>query len=79
MEISKDLGTRHRAAIGISEGTDAMVLVVSEETGVISYVKNGKIRRGLDMEIIKKILMSTRRKKRSDKKMVIWKGKHKNE
>jgi diadenylate cyclase len=79
MEISKDLGTRHRAAIGISEGTDAMVLVVSEETGVISYVKNGKIRRGLDMEIIKKILMSTRRKKRPDKKIVIWKGKHKNE
>ncbi|WP_069999868.1 diadenylate cyclase CdaA [Cellulosilyticum sp. I15G10I2] len=79
MEISKDLGTRHRAAIGISEVTDAIVLVVSEETGVISYVKNGKIRRGLDMEIIKKILMSTRRKKRSDKKKGIWKGKQKNE
>lgn len=79
LEISKDLGTRHRAAIGISEVTDAIVLVVSEETGVISYVKNGKIRRGLDMEIIKKILMSTRRKKRSDRKKGIWKGKHKNE
>jgi diadenylate cyclase len=79
MEVSKELGTRHRAAIGISEVTDAIVLVVSEETGAISYVKNGKIRRGLDMEIIKKILMSTRRKKRSNKKMPIWKGKRKNE
>lgn len=79
MEVSKDLGTRHRAAIGISETTDAMVLVVSEETGVISYVKNGKIRRGLDVEIIKKILMSTRKKKRSDRKKGIWKGKQKHE
>lgn len=79
MEISKDLGTRHRAAIGISEVTDALVLVVSEETGVISYVKNGKIRRGLDMEVIKKILISTRKKKISDKKKGIWKGKHKDE
>lgn len=79
MEISKDLGTRHRAAIGISEVTDAIVLVVSEETGVISYVKNGKIRRGLDMEIIKKVLMSTRRKKTSSKKKGIWKGKNKDE
>ncbi len=79
MEISKDLGTRHRAAIGISEVTDAIVLVVSEETGTISYVKNGKIRRGLDFEVIKKILISTRRKTRSEKKMNIWKGKHKNE
>ncbi len=84
MEISKDLGTRHRAAIGISEATDALVLVVSEENGVISCVKNGKIKRGLDAELIKKILLSTRKKKRLDKKSVvrkkvIWKGRHKNE
>lgn len=84
MEISKDLGTRHRAAIGISEATDALVLVVSEENGVISYVKNGKIKRGLDLEIIKKVLLSTRKKRRIDKKRldrkkVIWKGRNKNE
>lgn len=84
MEISKDLGTRHRAAIGISEVTDALVLVVSEENGIISCVKNGKIKRSLDAEIIKKILVATRKKKRSDKrrlerKKVIWKGKSKNE
>jgi len=79
LEVSKELGTRHRAAIGISEVSDAMVLVVSEETGAISYVRNGKIRRGLDMEIIKKILISTRRKKRPNKKKPIWKGNSKNE
>ena len=84
MDISKDLGTRHRAAIGISEGTDALVLVVSEETGIISSVRNGKIKRGLDAEIIKKILLGTKKRKRLDKKhlerkKVIWKGKSKNE
>ncbi len=79
MEISKDLGTRHRAAIGISESTDALVIVVSEENGIISCVRNGKIKRGLDAELIKKILLSTRKKKRSDRKKVIWKGKSKHE
>lgn len=84
MEISKDLGTRHRAAIGISEGTDALVLVVSEETGIVSSVRNGKIKRGLDAEIIKKILLATKKRRRLDKKhlerkKVIWKGRSKHE
>jgi diadenylate cyclase len=46
--LSKDLGTRHRAAIGITEDTDAVAIVVSEETGVVSFVQGGQIRRGLD-------------------------------
>jgi diadenylate cyclase len=46
--LSKDLGTRHRAAIGITEDTDAVAVVVSEETGYISFVQGGQIRRGLD-------------------------------
>jgi diadenylate cyclase len=46
--LSKDLGTRHRAAIGITEDTDAAVVVVSEETGFISFVQRGQIWRGLD-------------------------------
>jgi diadenylate cyclase len=46
--LSKDLGTRHRAAIGITEDTDSVAVVVSEETGLISFVQGGQIRRGLD-------------------------------
>src|SRR5919112_1526524 len=47
-QLSKDLGTRHRAAIGITEDTDAVAVVVSEETGLVSFVQGGQIRRGLD-------------------------------
>jgi diadenylate cyclase len=46
--LSKDLGTRHRAAIGVTEDTDAVAVVVSEETGLISFVQDGRIKRGLD-------------------------------
>ena len=46
--LSRDLGTRHRAAIGVTEDTDAVAVVVSEETGLISFVMAGQIKRGLD-------------------------------
>ncbi|MCI7238923.1 MAG: diadenylate cyclase CdaA [Anaerococcus sp.] len=55
--ISKELGTRHRAAIGISEKSDCLVVVVSEETGNISVVENGKINRYFDEESLKIKLM----------------------
>ena len=48
--LSKELGTRHRAAIGMSESSDALILVVSEETGIISVAENGKLSRKLDEE-----------------------------
>ena len=54
--ITRDLGTRHRAAIGISETTDAIVLIVSEETGVISMAQNGKLTRHLDAAAITEVL-----------------------
>ena len=54
--ISRDLGTRHRAALGVSETTDATVLIVSEETGIISMARGGKLTRHLDAEGIRKIL-----------------------
>ena len=56
-EISRELGTRHRAAIGITEGTDAISLVVSEETGLITYVEAGEVRRNLDTTQLRKLLL----------------------
>ncbi|HKP48133.1 MAG TPA: diadenylate cyclase CdaA [Pyrinomonadaceae bacterium] len=46
--LSRDLGTRHRAALGVSEDTDALAVVISEESGLISIVQRGEIKRGLD-------------------------------
>jgi diadenylate cyclase len=52
--ISKDLGTRHRAGLGITEKSDALVVIVSEETGAISLAENGKLTRYLDVDSLKK-------------------------
>ncbi len=50
LEISRDMGTRHRSALGMSENSDAIVVVVSEETGIISLAKNGVMIRRLDRQ-----------------------------
>ncbi|GAA0430661.1 diadenylate cyclase CdaA [Lentibacillus halophilus] len=54
--ISKELGTRHRAAMGISEVTDAITIVVSEETGSISFTENGELKRNLDKDGLRRYL-----------------------
>ena len=56
LEISKEMGTRHRAALGISEVTDVIALVVSEETGTISYAKDGVLRRHQDRHLLYEML-----------------------
>lgn len=57
--ISKELGTRHRAALGISERSDSLSIIVSEETGAISTAENGSISRYLDSQTLREILNAT--------------------
>ena len=54
--LSKELGTRHRAALGVTEDTDAIAIVVSEETGIVSVAFEGKITRRLDRKQLEEIL-----------------------
>ena len=55
--ISRELGTRHRAAIGITEDSDAISVVVSEETGLISYIEGGVLKRNLDTNQLRDLLL----------------------
>ena len=57
-DLNKSLGTRHRAAIGLSEETDAVVVVVSEETGAVSYAYRGQLTRGVTLEELRAFLTS---------------------
>lgn len=75
--ISKELGTRHRAAMGVSEVTDSMTVVVSEETGGITVTKNGEMFRDISEERLKEMLQHELEE--SDNQMAIrwnWRGKH---
>ena len=57
-DLNRSIGTRHRAAIGLTEETDALVVVVSEETGAISYAYKGQIVRGITIEELRSFLTS---------------------
>lgn len=79
MGLSKELGTRHRAGVGISEVTDSMTVIVSEETGKISVAYNGSLQRGLDAERLKETLRRIQNRPADEKKRKLWKGRLRNE
>jgi diadenylate cyclase len=79
MQLSKDLGTRHRAGIGISEVSDSLTIIVSEETGKVSIAKGGKLIRNVDGDYLRAKLLDIQHKSVEPKKLKLWKGRIKNE
>ena len=79
MALSKELGTRHRAGVGISEVTDSLTVIVSEENGKISVAYNGQLERGLDADRLRVRLSHIQNKPVEDKKRKRRKGRSKNE
>lgn len=86
-DLIRELGTRHRAAIGMSENSDAVVLVVSEETGIISVALEGELMRGFDRNSLEEYLNLTLTRKKAVtgsvvtrfKGIILWKGGKKND
>ena len=75
MRLSKELGTRHRAGVGISEVTDSLTIIVSEETGKISVAYGGDLERNVDSERLRARLSDLQNKSEEDsRKRIMWKG-----
>lgn len=79
MMLSKELGTRHRAGVGISEVTDSLTIIVSEETGSISVAYRGELKRSVPADVLKEQLVILQNKSVEPKKFRFWKGWNKNE
>ena len=77
MSLSKELGTRHRAGVGISEATDSFTIIVSEETGHISTAYKGKLERNVSPDKLRTQLTQLQSKTVSSRKFRLWKGRAK--
>ena len=72
LDISKDLGTRHRAAVGISEVSDSLTIVVSEETGKVSIAMGGELYRNVDAEFLKNKLTFIQKREQDNSTIKSW-------
>jgi diadenylate cyclase len=80
MFLSKDLGTRHRAGVGISEASDSLTIIVSEETGKVSIANGGTLIRNVDGDYLRsQIIIAQNKSADAKKKILLWKGRIKNE
>lgn len=79
MQLSKELGTRHRAGVGISEVTDSFTIIVSEETGSVSVAVGGELLRNLDTESLRSKLEYLKTSSVDAKSLKLWKGRLKHE
>ena len=79
MMLSKDLGTRHRAGVGVSEVTDSLTIICSEETGSVSVAAGGELERNVTIEQLKQRLGDRKKQPEEAKRFRIWKGRHKYE
>lgn len=79
MSLSKELGTRHRAGVGISEVTDSLTIIVSEETGAVSIAYKGKLEQRVGTDRLKERLTVLQNKSVVSRKFKLWKGRSKDE
>jgi diadenylate cyclase len=79
MHLSKELGTRHRAGIGVSEVSDSLTIIVSEETGKVSIATGGTLIRNVDGDYLRNKIAALQNKVTDVKKIKLWKGRSKNE
>lgn len=78
LSLSKDLGTRHRAAVGVSENSDSMTIIVSEETGAVSLAYMGRIYRDIDNDFLRKKLVELQHIEKTEGKLTRFKRRFKN-
>lgn len=79
LELSKELGTRHRASLGVSEVSDSLTIVVSEETGTVSVAREGKLKRNVDADSLTEMLRKVSRKASDSSRKKWWRGHKKHE